>query len=58
MVWSQMTMNRLATIATRQRISRIHTIVFSAFLALAGVIAVSAVNTAVAAATPSQIVQR
>ena len=50
--------NRLATIATRQRTSRLHTIVFAGFLALAGVISVSAVNTAVAAATPTQIVQR
>ena len=50
--------NRLDTIATRQRISRIHTVVFAAFLALVGVISASAINTAVAAATPSQIVQR
>ena len=50
--------NRLATIATRQRASRIHTLVFTSFLALAGIISISAVNTAVAAATPSHVVQR
>ena len=44
---------RLATIATRQRKSRLHTLVFASFLALAGVISVSAVNTAVDAATPT-----
>jgi hypothetical protein len=55
----QMTMtNRLDRIATRQRTSRIHTIVFASFLALAGIISVSAVNTAVAAATSSDVVQR
>ena len=52
------TTSRLDTIATRQRTSRVQTLVFSAFLALAGVISLSAVNTAVAAATPSHIVQR
>jgi hypothetical protein len=55
----QMTMtNRLATIATRQRTSRVHTIVFAGCLALAGIISVSAVNTAVGAATPSHVVHR
>jgi hypothetical protein len=53
-----MTTTRLETIATRQRTSRIHTIVFAGFLALAGIISISAVNTAVAAATPSHVVQR
>jgi hypothetical protein len=53
-----MTTTRLETIATRQRTSRVHTIVFAAFLALAGIISVSAVNTAVSAATPSHVVQR
>lgn len=49
-----MTMStRLETIATRQRKSRLQTIVFATFLALAGVISASAINTAVAAATPS-----
>jgi len=47
--------NRLETIATRQKQSRIHTIVFASFLALAAVISVSAVNTAVSAATPSHV---
>ena len=45
--------SRLARIATRQRTSRIHTVVFSSFLALAGIISISAVNIAVAAATPT-----
>ena len=53
-----MTTTRLETIATRQRTSRVQTIVFVAFLALAGVISISAVNTAVAAATPTHVVQR
>ena len=52
------TTNRLASIATRQRTSRVQTLVFSACLALAGVISLSAVNTAVAAATPTHLVQR
>ena len=50
--------NRLATIATRQRTSRIHTLVFASFLALAGVLSVSAINTAVDAATPAHVAQR
>jgi hypothetical protein len=50
--------NRLATIATRQRTSRIHTLVFASFLALAAVLSVSAVNTAVDAATPAHVAQR
>ena len=49
---------RLETIAIRQRTSRAHSVLFAAFLALAGVISISAVNTAVAAATPSHLVQR
>lgn len=55
----QMTMtNRLDTIATRQRTSRVHSIVFAAFVALAAVLSVSAVNTAVDAATPAHVAQR
>ena len=53
-----MTTTRLETIVTRQRTSRLHTIVFASFLALAGIISVSAVNTAVAAATPAHLAQR
>jgi hypothetical protein len=44
---------RLETIATRQRQSRLHTIVFATCLAIAGVISASAINTAVDAATPT-----
>lgn len=55
----QMTMtNRLVTIATRQRTSRVHSIVFAAFVALALVLSVSAVNIAVDAATPARVTQR
>jgi len=50
--------NRLQTIATRQKQSRVHTIIFASFLALAAVLSVSAVNTAVDAATPAHVAQR
>ena len=50
--------NRIDTIATRQRTSRVHSIVFAAFVALAAVLSVSAVNTAVDVATPTHISQR
>ncbi|HEY5938405.1 MAG TPA: hypothetical protein VIU61_27320 [Kofleriaceae bacterium] len=50
--------NRLVTIATRQRTSRVHSIVFAAFVALALVLSVSAVNIAVDAATPARVTQR
>ncbi|MEJ7602842.1 MAG: hypothetical protein WKG01_33450 [Kofleriaceae bacterium] len=52
------TTNRLDTIATRQRTSRVQTVVFTAFLALAGIVSASAINTAVAAASPTHLVQR
>ena len=52
------TTSRLDTIATRQRTSRVQTLVFTAFLALAGVISISAINTAVAAASPTHVVKR
>ena len=44
---------RLETIATRQRKSRLHTVIFASFLALAAVLSASAINTAVDAATPT-----
>ena len=49
---------RLDTIASRLRTRGVHCMVFAAFVALAGVLWVSAVNTAVDAATPTHISQR
>jgi hypothetical protein len=46
-----MTTNRLATIATRQRSSRVRDAVFAACLALAAVVSLTSVGTACAAAS-------
>ena len=45
--------NRLATIATRQRSTRLRDAFFAACLALAGVVSLSSVGTAAHAANPS-----
>jgi hypothetical protein len=47
--------NRLQTIATRQRSTRLRDMVFAAFVALAATIAVTSVSTAAHAAAPSSI---
>jgi hypothetical protein len=49
--------NRLATIATRQRSTRLRDAMFAAFIALAAAIAVTSVGTAVDAAS-THLVQR
>ena len=45
--------NRLDTIATRQRQTRVRDAIFACFVALAAVISVTTVGTAAAAAAPS-----
>jgi hypothetical protein len=49
-------MNRLATIATRQRQSRVRDVVFAALVVLAGAVSITSVSTAVHAA--NQIAHR
>jgi hypothetical protein len=48
-----MTTNRLATIATRQRSSRVRDAVFATCLAIAGVVSLTSIGTACAAASTS-----
>jgi len=50
-------MNRLATIATRQKKSFVRDALFAAFVALAGIVAVTGVSTAVAASS-AHVAQR
>ncbi|MBX3158901.1 MAG: hypothetical protein KF773_23245 [Deltaproteobacteria bacterium] len=50
--------NRLETIATRQRSTRVRDAIFAAFVVLAVAIGITSVGTAAEAATPSRVVQR
>jgi hypothetical protein len=50
--------NRLATIATRQRSTRLRDAVFAACLAIAAVVSLSSVKTAVHAAQPAALASR
>ena len=50
--------NRLETIVNRQRTSRVHTLAFTALLAMAGIVGAAAIDTAVAAASRPHVVAR
>ena len=50
--------NRLETIVSRQRTSRVQTLVFTALLALAAIVSASAVDTAVAVASRAHAIPR
>jgi len=52
------TNNHLASIAARQRTSRLRDAVFAVCVALAAVIGVTSVSTAAQAATPTHVAQR
>ena len=50
--------NRLATIATRQKGTRLRDAIFAACVAIAATVAITTVSTACDAATPSRVASR